>query len=106
MLQVLTSDTTAAGAALLCWLRARWRIENLFKYAAEHHGIDVLADYTMDLSANTAKFPNPARLKAGQHVAEARARLVDAERALLQMLNGPATKAVRSPTHPPRSPSR
>jgi len=28
VLQVLTSDTTATGAALLCWLRARWRIEN------------------------------------------------------------------------------
>src|SRR5674536_252715 len=34
VLQVLTSDTTATGAALLCWLRARWRIENMFKYAS------------------------------------------------------------------------
>jgi len=34
VLQVLTSDTTATGAGLLCWLRARWRIENMFKYAA------------------------------------------------------------------------
>ncbi len=33
VLQVLTSDTTGAGADLLCWLRSRWRIENMFKYA-------------------------------------------------------------------------
>ena len=44
MLQILTSDPTASGAALLTWLRTRWRIENLFKYAAEHHGINSLAD--------------------------------------------------------------
>ena len=45
MLQVLTSDTTATGAELLCWLRVRWRIENMFTYASAHHGIDTLADY-------------------------------------------------------------
>jgi len=44
VLQVLTSDTTATGASPLCWLRARWRIENMFKYAAAHNGIDTLAD--------------------------------------------------------------
>src|SRR6266545_2086371 len=32
VLQVLTSDTAAPAAALLSWLRCRWRIENLFKY--------------------------------------------------------------------------
>ena len=34
VLQVLTSDTTAIGVGLLYWLRARWRIENMFTYAA------------------------------------------------------------------------
>jgi len=61
VLQVLTSDTTATGAALLCWLRARWRIENMFKYAAQHNGIDSLADYTMDVGPDTRKVTNPAR---------------------------------------------
>jgi hypothetical protein len=28
---------------LLYWLRARWRIENTFKYVAAHNGIDALA---------------------------------------------------------------
>src|SRR6266852_5066892 len=32
VLQVLTSDTAAPAAALLAWLRCRWRTGNLFKY--------------------------------------------------------------------------
>ncbi len=55
ILQVLTSDLTATGASLLCWLRARWRIENMFKYAVEHNGIDRLTDYVMDLGTDTPK---------------------------------------------------
>ncbi len=91
VLQVLTSDTTASGAALLGWLRARWRIENLFKDAAEHHGINALADYTMDISPNTAKVTNPARTAARTTVAAAEAALAAAERALPQLLNAPGT---------------
>jgi hypothetical protein len=91
VLQVLTSDTTASGAALLCWLRARWRIENLFKYAAAHNGINTLADYVMDIATNTAKVPNPARARARKQVAQAEAKLTTAERALPQMLAGPGT---------------
>ena len=45
VLQILTSDLTAPAAALLAWLRCRWRIENAFKYLSAHHGIDALADY-------------------------------------------------------------
>jgi hypothetical protein len=91
VLQILTSDTTATGAALLCWLRAQWRIENTFKYAAEHNGIDTLADYTMDLGPDTRNVPNPARLAARKTVAAAEAELIQAERALPQLLAGPAT---------------
>jgi hypothetical protein len=40
VLQVLTSDLDAPAAALLAWLRCRWRIENVFKYLTAHHGID------------------------------------------------------------------
>jgi len=91
VLQVLTSDTYATGAALLCWLRARWRIENMFKYAAEHNGIDTLADYAMDLGPDTRMVTNPARVAARKRVAAAQADLVTAERALPQLLAGPAT---------------
>jgi DNA-binding CsgD family transcriptional regulator len=90
-LQVLTSDSTATGAALLCWLRARWRIENAFKYASQHHGIDTLADYLMDLGPDQRMVTNPARTAARQQVTAAETALADAERALPQLLAGPAT---------------
>jgi len=91
VLQVLTSDTTATGAALLCWLRARWRIENMFKYAAEHNGIDALADYLMDIGPDARMVTNPARVAARRAVAQAEAELSTAERALPQLLAGPLT---------------
>lgn len=91
VLQVLTSDTDATGAALLYWLRARWRIENMFKYASEHNGIDALADYAMDIGPDTRMVKNPARLAARKRVATAQAELATAERALPQLLAGPGT---------------
>ena len=93
VLQVLTSDTTATGAALLFWLRARWRIENLFKYAAAHNGIDSLADYTMDIAADDHMVTNPARAAARATVVAADAELAAAERGLAQLLAGPGTAA-------------
>ena len=36
MLQVLARDFHAPAAALLAWLRCRWRIENLFKYLEDN----------------------------------------------------------------------
>lgn len=100
VLQVLTSDTTASGAALLDWLRARWRIENLFKYAAAHHGINTLADYTMDLTTNTAKVANPARKAARTKVAAAATALAAAERAVAQTLRGPGTPKAKNTAMP------
>lgn len=91
MLQVLTSDTTAPGAALLFWLRARWRIENAFKYATAHHGIDALADYVMDIGPDQARVANPARLAARQQVAAAEAAVATAERGLAQALTDTTT---------------
>ena len=91
VLQVLTSDTGATGAALLCWLRARWRIENMFKYAAAHNGIDTLADYTMDIGPDTRTVKNPARTAARKVVAAAETELIAAERALPQLLAAPGT---------------
>ena len=91
VLQVLTSDTTAAPAGLLYWLRARWRIENMFKYASEHNGIDALADYGMDIGPDTRMVTNPARVAARKTLAAAEAELATAERALPQLLNGQGT---------------
>ena len=91
VLQVLTSEQAATGADLLCWLRSRWRIENMFKYASEHNGIDALADYRMDIGPDTRMVTNPARLAARKQVKTAEAELVAAERALPQLLNGGGT---------------
>ena len=93
VLQVLTSVTRAAGADLLCWLRSRWRIENMFKYACEHNGIDALADYRMDIAPDPRMLPNPARAAARARVKTAEAELAAAERALPQLLNGEGTPA-------------
>ena len=75
MLQVLTSDTTAPAAALLAWLRCRWRIENLFKYLEDDYGIHWLCDYQAEITADDRLIANPARKAA-------RARLRGAEQAL------------------------
>ena len=91
VLQVLTSDTTATGVGLLYWLRARWRIENIFKYAAAHNGIDALAGYGMDIGPDTRKVTSPARTAARKKVADAQEELATAERALPQLLNGQGT---------------
>jgi transposase len=93
VLQVLTSDLTATGGDLLHWLRARWRIENMFKYAAAHNGIDTLADYLMDIAPDHRQVTNPARTTARNAVTRAEADLATAERALPQLLAGPGTPA-------------
>jgi len=91
VLQVLTSDTTTTPVGLLYWLRARWRIENTFKYAAQHNGIDALASYGMDIGPDTRKVTNPARTTARKTLAAAQDELATAERALPQLLNGPGS---------------
>lgn len=58
--QILTSDTTCCAGALIAFMRARWRIENLFKYL-DFYGIDYLADYTATIETNTRKVDNPER---------------------------------------------
>jgi transposase len=62
VLQILTSDTTTCPAALILFMRARWRIENLFKYL-DFYGIDYLADYHATIETNTRKVDNPERKK-------------------------------------------
>ncbi len=100
VLQVLTSETTGTGADLACWLRSRWRIENMFKYASEHNGIDALACYAMDIGPDTRMVANPARVAARKPVKTAEAELVAAERALPQLLNGDGTPAHKNAALP------
>jgi hypothetical protein len=86
-LQVLTSDTTAPAAALLAWLRCRWRIENVFKYLTAHYGIDWLCHYGADIGPDTTLIDNPARKKARTAAKHAETTLADAQRELAELLN-------------------
>lgn len=86
VLQVLTSDMTAPGAALVCWLRSRWTIENLFTYAEAHNGIDAIASSGMDIVSNDRLVDNPARKQARGVVAAA-------ERAMAQLVCAPDLSA-------------
>ena len=86
VLQVLTSDVTACPVGLLLTLKARWRIENAFKYAAEHYGIDALGDYIAQIEANTRPIDNPARRTANATVKTLKTELAEAEQALARLL--------------------
>jgi DNA-binding CsgD family transcriptional regulator len=86
VLQVLTSDRTAPAAALLAWLRCRWRIENVFKYLTAHHGIDWLCHYQADTAPDATPIDNPARKQAREAVKRAQTTLTDAQCALTQLL--------------------
>jgi hypothetical protein len=90
VLQVLTSDLTAPAAALLAWLRCRWRIENVFKYLTAHHGIDWLCHYGADIAPDTALIDNPARKTARTALTHAQTTLTDAQRALTRLLRSGA----------------
>jgi len=94
VLQVLTSDTTSCPIALLAMLKARWRIENAFKYAVDHHGIDALADYIAAVQVNTRPVDNPARKAANATVKTRKNELADAERALAHLLTDSAARAL------------
>ena len=88
VLQVLTSDLDAPAAALLAWLRCRWRIENVFKYLTAHHGIDWLCHYGADITADTALIDNPARTQARNTVKRAQTTLAAAQCAFTDLLHG------------------
>ena len=90
VLQVLTPDFEACPAALLGWLKSRWREENFLKYASQNYGIDAICDYAADIEANTKIVDNPARKEGNAAVREAEKNLAAAERGLAVLLADPA----------------
>ncbi len=93
VLQVLTSDTDAPAAALLAWLRCRWRIENLFKYLEAHYGIHWLCDYHAEAEDDDHLIANPERKAARARLREAEAALAATERALAGVISAPDLSA-------------
>jgi hypothetical protein len=80
--QILTSDTRSNAVDLLRALRARWRIENTFKYAEEHHGIHWLATYEMEELPDDTVINNPTRIKARSEYKTAEVALAHAKELL------------------------
>jgi hypothetical protein len=93
VLQVLTSDTGAPTAALLAWLRCRWRIENLFKYLEDNYGIHWLCDYHAETEDDTRLIANPERTAARARLRTAEAALAAAERELAAVISAPELSA-------------
>jgi hypothetical protein len=100
VLQVLTSDLDASPAALLAWLRCRWRIENVFKYLTAHHGIDWLCHYGADIGPDTALIDNPARKSARTTLKRAESTLAQAQQGFAQLLHADLPVAVTNAAIP------
>jgi hypothetical protein len=100
-MQILTSDFETCPAAILSWLKSRWREENFLKYASQNYGIDKICDYAAVISENIRPVPNPARAAANAAVRAAGKDLAAAERALAVLLGdpglAPAEKNARIP---------
>ena len=98
VLQVLTSDTDAPAAALLAWLRCRWRIENLFKYLEANYGIHWLTGYHAKAEDDDHLIANPERKTARARLREAEAASAAAERELAALLTSPELSAAAKNT--------
>ena len=98
VLQVLTSDTDAPAAALLSWLRCRWRIENLFKYLEDNYGIHWLCDYHASTEDDSHLIANPERTAGRARLREAEAALAAARQDLAVLLADPALTAAAKNT--------
>ncbi len=98
VLQVLTSDTAAPAAALLAWLRCRWREENLFKYLEAHYGIHWLTDYHASLQDDTHLIGNPGRKAGRARLRSAGQALAAAGRELATLLTTPELSAAAKNT--------
>ena len=103
VLQVLTSDTDAPAAALLAWLRCRWRIENLFKYLEANYGIHWLCDYHAETEDDDHLIANPERKAARARLREAEAALAAAQRDLAALLTSAGLSAAAKNQAIPRA---
>ena len=73
---ILTSLGRGAGMVrVAAFMFARWREENLFKYTAEHHGLDELVSYDIGPADPATTVPNPARKALDRRIGEARKAL-------------------------------
>ena len=73
ILTSLAPEVPPARIAALMF--CRWRQENFFKYAGEHHGLDDIISYAGEAADPQTMVVNPARKAADAALAEARKKL-------------------------------
>lgn len=77
-LPVLTSLGPAVPAALIaCYMLARWRQENFFRYMRHRMGLDQLVSYSFEEADGEALVPNPEWRRLDDLVRELRRHLVE-----------------------------
>ena len=75
---ILTNRLDLSCTEVAYRMAARWRQENYFKYGREHFALDALDGYADHPDDPTRLVPNPAKARALDHVAWARADLTAA----------------------------
>jgi hypothetical protein len=94
---ILTTRTDLPAGELITRMGARWRVENYFRYARAHFGLDSHNSYQTSDDNPQRMVPNPARKKAYTQVVAARTALesaqAQADAALLEL-------ATPTPGHP------
>jgi hypothetical protein len=90
---ILTNRTDLTAAQIAYRMSNRWRQENYFKYAREHFCLDALDSYADTGDDLTRLVPNPAKTRAVNLVAGARADLIGAQADLTAALDTAVAKA-------------
>ena len=90
---ILTNRTDLTIAEVAYRMGNRWRQENYFKYAREHFSLDALDSYADHEADLTRPVPNPAKARAIDKVAAARADLTAARADMTDALDTAVTTA-------------
>ena len=92
---ILTNRTDLSAAEVAYRMAARWRQENYFKYAREHFALDALDSYADQGDDLDRMVPNPAKARARNQVAVARANLACAHAQVADAIDAAAALAGR-----------
>jgi len=92
---ILTNRTDLSQGEITYRMSARWRQENYFKYGREHFALDALDSHADQPDDLTRLVPNPAKARAKDQVAGARADLHAAHADMADALDNATDRARR-----------
>jgi transposase len=92
---ILTNRTDLSQGQITYRMSARWRQENYFKYGREHFALDALDSHADQPDDLTRLVPNPAKARAKDQVADARADLHAAHADMADALDNATDRARR-----------